>query len=123
MNETIKQINDLEKTKQKLVKKLKTEFDKELKNIFKKYPDIVSVSVAINNHEFNDGDTTSFDVYYEDLELMDSAGECIDNDEAVEAVDELIALFEQTNVIDAHESWFGGHYGEILFKRKEYLKG
>lgn len=120
MNETIKQINDLEKTKQQLVKKLKTEFDNELKDIFKKYPDIASVNVAINNYEFNDGDTTSFDVYYEDLELMDKTGECVDNEEAA---DELITLFEQTNVVDAHESWFGGHYGEILFKRKEYLKG
>jgi hypothetical protein len=119
MNETIKQIRELVKTKKTLVDKLKVELYKELKDIFIKYPDIDTVVVPVNNHEFNDGDSTSFSVYHEDLELLDTDGESIDNEDAV---NELIDLFAKTDIDNVHECWFADEYGEIVLNRKDILK-
>jgi hypothetical protein len=45
----------------------------------------------------------------------------IDNDHAI--YEEIIELFESTNIDNIHELWYCEEYGDIELSRKEILKG
>lgn len=121
MKDTIKEILTINKTKEKLVSKLKKEFDLEIKKLYKKYPEVERIAIPINNHEFADGDVTSFDVYACDMIAFDKNEEEIDNDHAI--YEEIINLFESTNIDNIHELWYCEEYGDIEIYRKTILKG
>ena len=121
MKETIKEILALNKTKEKLVSKLKKEFNNEVKDLLKKYPEVERIAIPINNHEFADGDVTSFDVYACDMIAFDKNGWEIDNDHAI--YEEIIDLFKSTNIDNIHELWYCEEYGDIEIYRKTILKG
>lgn len=121
MKDTIKEILTLNKTKEKLMSKLKKEFDNEIKDLFKKYPEVDRIAIPINNHEYSDGDVTSFNVYACDMIAFDKNEEEIDNDHAIYT--EIIDLFESTEIDNIHESWYSEEYGDIEMYRKTILKG
>lgn len=121
MKDTIKEILALNKTKEKLVSKLKKEFDNKIKDLFKKYPEVDRIAIPINNHEYNDGDDTSFEVYACDMIAFDKNEDEIDSKHAIYA--EIINLFELTEIDNIHESWYSKEYGDIEMCRKTTLKG
>lgn len=121
MKDTIKEILALNKTKEKLVSKLKKEFNNEIKELFKKYPEVDRISIPINNHEYADGDATSFNVFAYDMMAFDKNEDEIDSDHAIYT--ELPDLFDLTDVENIHESWYREEYGDIEMYRKTILKG
>jgi len=121
MKDTIKEILSINKTKEKLVSQLKKEFDNEIKELFKKYPEVNRISIPINNHEYADGDATSFNVFAYDMMAFDKNENEIDSDHAIYT--ELPDLFDLTDVENIHESWYSEEYGDIGMYRKTFLKG
>ena len=65
LKETLKKIEDLNEQLYKVKNQLVTEFKSELKKIFVDNPTLDRVEMYVNNHEFNDGDATSFYIGYD----------------------------------------------------------
>lgn len=113
-----------------IVSKLKDEAEEEflanLKQLFADNPNLAQIKIRINNHEFADGDATSFSLYYEDVEVTDTESNTFerndykssdpDRNRSHPLVKVVYDLFEKYDVSDLHERIFEkeyNHYFEI----------
>jgi hypothetical protein len=108
----------------KLEIEAKEEFLSNLKQLFVDNPTLKQIKILINNHEFADGDPTSFSLYYEDVEVTDSDNntfkrndyKCSDFDRnnshpLVSAVFDLFDIYDVSNL---YELIFGDEYDSYL---------
>lgn len=123
MKDTLKKLANLETQRREIIDQLIEEFNDTLKQVFIDNPKLEKITMYVNNHEFNDGDATSFYLGWEDL-LVTIDGEEIsrDIDEGSDnpVVNNLAELFEQVQGI--HENIYGDVYGELVIEREEILK-
>jgi hypothetical protein len=127
MKESLKKIEELKNQLNAVKSELQKEFKAELKKIFVDNPTLDSVEMYINNHEFNDGDATSFYIGYEDLKIV-VEGEEVEREwdnktkEYVEnpVLESLIELFGDVQCI--HEDLYGDEYEHLSIIREEVLK-
>jgi hypothetical protein len=127
MKESLKKIEELKNQLNAVKSELQKEFKAELKKIFVDNPTLDSVEMYINNHEFNDGDATSFYIGYEDLKIV-VEGEEVEREwdnktkEYVEnpLIESLIKLFGDVECI--HEDLYGDEYEHLSIIREEVLK-
>ena len=84
--------------------------------------------MSVNNHEFNDGDATSFNIGWEDMTITVDGVEVQRkwNSKTKEYVsnpilENLTELFGQ--VQDIHENIYGDEYENLTIEREEILKG
>lgn len=130
---TLQKIDEAKEQIKQLYSTLTVEFWTHLNDIFEKYPKLESIDVGLNNHEFNDGDPTTFYMRYEDdmiRYLYDGERVCLEeikyedspsvNPDIVNVVkninDEVVRLFDTTR--DIHEKMFGDEYGELTITKK-----
>lgn len=124
MKDTLKKLAELENQRSSVIDQLSKEFNEALKQVFVDNPKLEKISMYVNNHEFNDGDATSFYLGWEDLTITVD-GEEISRDWNKGSNDPLVnnvaELFEQVQGI--HENIYGDAYGELTIEREEILKG
>ena len=127
MKESLKKIEELKNQLNAVKSELQKEFKDELKKIFVDNPTLDSIEMSLNNHEFNDGDATSFYIGYEDMNLMID-GEEVERewDNATKEykpnplLESLIELFGDTQCI--HEDLYGDEWEHLSITREEVLK-
>lgn len=128
MKDTLKKLADLENQRCEVTYQLTKEFNEALKQVFVDNPTLEKIDMSVNNHEFNDGDATSFYIGWEDMtitvdgvevqrEWKTTSKKYVSNP----ILENLTELFGQ--VQDIHENIYGDAYGEITIERKEILKG
>jgi hypothetical protein len=124
MKDTLKKLAELENQRSSVIDQLTKEFNNALKQVFVDNPKLEKISMYVNNHEFNDGDATSFYLGWEDMTVTID-GEEISRDwnkgSNNPLVNNLAELFEQVQGI--HENIYGDAYGELTIEREEILKG
>jgi hypothetical protein len=126
MKESLKKIEELKNQLNAVKSELQKEFKAELKKIFVDNPTLDSVEMYINNHEFNDGDATSFYIGYEDLKIV-VEGEEVEREwdnktkEYVEnpVLESLIELFGDVHCI--HEDLYGDEYEHLSITREDVI--
>ena len=126
MKDTLKKLEELNTQRRDLVKQLEQEFNSALKQVFVDNPKLEQISMYVNNHEFNDGDATSFYIGWEDMTISVD-GEEIQRewDRNTKAyvehplLNNLIELFGQ--VQDIHEDIYGDAYENLTIDREEIL--
>lgn len=127
MKDTLKKLANLETQRREIIDQLVEEFNATLKQVFVDNPKLERISMYVNNHEFNDGDATTFYIGWEDMTITVD-GEEIQREwdsktkEYTEnpLLDNLIELFGQ--VQDLHEDIYGEAYGDLTIEREEILK-
>lgn len=123
MKDTLKKLAELENQRSSVIDQLIKEFNEALKQVFVDNPKLEKISMYVNNHEFNDGDATSFYLGWEDLTVTID-GEEISRDwnkgSNNPVVNNVAELFEQVQGI--HENIYGDAYGELTIEREEILK-
>lgn len=127
MKESLKKIEELKNQLNTVKSELQKEFKAELKKIFVANPTLDSIEMYLNNHEFNDGDATSFYIGYEDMNLMID-GEEVERewDNATKEykpnplLESLIELFGDTQCI--HEDLYGDEWEHLSITSEEVLK-
>ena len=123
MKDTLKKLAELENQRSSVIDQLIKEFNEALKQVFVDNPKLEKISMYVNNHEFNDGDATSFYLGWEDLTVTID-GEEISRDwnkgSDNPVVNNVAELFEQVQGI--HENIYGDAYGELTIEREEILK-
>ena len=123
MKDTLKKLAELENQRSSVIDQLTKEFNEALKQVFVDNPKLEKISMYVNNHEFNDGDATSFYLGWEDLTVTID-GEEISRDwnkgSNNPVVNNVAELFEQVQGI--HENIYGDAYGELTIEREEILK-
>ena len=127
MKESLKKIEELKNQLNAVKSELQNEFKAELKKIFVANPTLDSIEMCLNNHEFNDGDATSFYIGYEDMNLMID-GEEVERewDNATKEykpnplLESLIELFGDTQCI--HEDLYGDEWEHLSITREDVLK-
>ena len=124
MKDTLKKLAELENQRREVIDQLSKEFHEALKQVFVDNPKLEKINMYVNNHEFNDGDATSFYLGWEDMTVTIN-GEEISRDwnkgSNNPVVNNLAELFEQVQGI--HENIYGEAYGELTIEREEILKG
>lgn len=123
MKETLNKIKDLNEQLIDVKKQLVAEFKAELKKIFVDNPTLDSIEMYVNNHEFNDGDTTYFEIGYEDLKIVidgDEVERDYDDNNSNPIIESLVHLFGEVQCI--HEDLYGDEYEHIVIHRKKVLK-
>lgn len=126
MKNTLKKLADLENQRQEIINQLKNEFNVALKQVFVDNPKLDKIDMYVNNHEFNDGDATSFYLGWEDMNITVDGEEVerkwdsntkkyIDNP----LLDNIIELFGQVQEI--HEDLYGDAYEHLTIDREEIL--
>lgn len=126
MKNTLKKLADLENQRQEIINQLKNEFNVALKQVFVDNPKLDKIDMYVNNHEFNDGDATSFYLGWEDMNITVDGEEVerkwdsntkkyIDNP----LLDNIIELFGQVQEI--HEDLYGDAYEHLAIDREEIL--
>ncbi len=126
MKESLKKIEELKNQLNTVKSELQKEFKAELKKIFVANPTLDSIEMYLNNHEFNDGDATSFYIGYEDMNLMID-GEEVERewDNATKEykpnplLESLIELFGDTQCI--HEDLYGDEWEHLSITREDVL--
>jgi hypothetical protein len=126
MKESLNKIEELKNQLNVVKSELQKEFKAELKKIFVDNPTLNSIEMSLNNHEFNDGDATSFYIGYEDMNLMID-GEEVERewDNATKEykpnplLETLIELFGDTQCI--HEDLYGDEWEHLSITREEVL--
>jgi hypothetical protein len=126
MKDTIKKLEELNTQRYKIINQLEKEFNSTLKQVFVDNPTLEKIDMYINNHEFNDGNATSFCIGWEDMTIT------VDGDEMQREWDSktkkyvsnpilenLIDLFGQ--VEDIHEDIYGDEYENLTIDREEIL--
>ena len=108
----------------KLKIEAKEEFLSNLKQLFADNPNLNQIKIRINNHEFADGDPTSFSLYYEDVEVTDSDNNIFerndygssdpDRNRSHPLVKVVFDLFDKYDVADLYELIFGDEYNNYL---------
>jgi len=127
MKESLKKIAKLNDQLNEVKSELQKEFKAELKKIFVANPKLDSVEMYLNNHEFNDGDATSFYIGYEDMRLV-IEGEDVEREwdnatkdyKANPLLKSLVQLFGDTQCI--HEDLYGDEWEHLSITREEVLK-
>ena len=127
MKESLKKIEELNQQLFSAKSELQKEFMAELKKIFVDNPTLDSIEMYLNNHEFNDGDATSFYLGYEDLKIV-VEGEEVERewDSATKeymsnpVIESLINLFGDTQCI--HEDLYGDEWEHLSITREDVLK-
>lgn len=126
MKDTLKKLADLDNQRRSVIEQLTSEFNDALKQIFVDNPKLESIRMYASNHEFNDGDATSFYIGWEDMTIT-LDGEEVERswDRNTKAyisnplLDSLIELFGQ--VQDIHEDLYGDAYESLNIEREEIL--
>jgi len=126
MKDTIKKLEELNTQRYEIINQLVKEFNSTLKQVFVDNPTLEKIDMYINNHEFNDGNATSFHIGWEDMTIT------VDGDEMQREWDSktkkyvsnpilenLIDLFGQ--VQDIHEDIYGDEYENLTIDREEIL--
>jgi len=132
MKNIINKIEQLNEQLRTAEGELVVEFRKALQKVFKDHPDLEEISMYVNNHEFNDGDATSFHIGYEYMTVTIN-GEEVERqwDSKIkgyvkhEILDTLTELFENTQSV--HERAFGNESEYMSLDRdtvfdKNFLK-
>ena len=128
MKDTLSKLEDLNRQRKEIIDRLQDEFNDALKQVFVDNPKLESIDMYVNNHEFNDGDATSFYIGWEDMtitvdgvevqrEWNRNTKEYVSNP----ILENLIELFGQ--VQDIHENIYGDAYENLTIEREEILKG
>jgi len=126
LNEIQTEIDQLNKQIETLNSSKKEIFQSEVNRLLEKHKGKVgSVTIGMNNHEFNDGNATYFSLYVEDLALnfTDELGNEYNYDSypkkkipELELIrDEFVKFFGLFDD-DFYESIYSGKYDEIVFK-------
>ena len=128
MKDTLKKLTDLENQRREVIYQITKEFNEALKQVFVDNPKLESINMSVNNHEFNDGDATSFYIGWEDMTITVDGVEVQRkwNSKTKEYVsnpilENLTELFGQ--VQDIHENIYGDEYENLTIEREEILKG
>jgi hypothetical protein len=127
MKESLKKIEELKNQLNTVKSELQKEFKAELKKIFVDNPKLDSIEMYVNNHEFNDGDATSFYIGYEDLKIV-VEGEEVEREwdnstkeyKPNPVLESLINLFGDTQCI--HEDLYGDEWEHLSITREDVLK-
>jgi hypothetical protein len=128
MKDTLKKLTDLENQRREVIDQITKEFNDALKQVFVDNPKLESINMSVNNHEFNDGDATSFYIGWEDMtitvdgvevqrEWKTTSKKYVSNP----ILENLTELFGQ--VQDIHENIYGDEYENLTIEREEILKG
>lgn len=127
MKDTLKKLANLETQRREIIDQLVEEFNSALKQVFVDNPKLERISMYVNNHEFNDGDATTFYIGWEDMTITVDGDEIEREwDSKTQAyienplLDNLIELFGQ--VQDIHEDIYGDAYENLTIEREEILK-
>ena len=127
MKDTLKKLTDLENQRREVIHQITKEFNEALKQVFVDNPKLESINMSVNNHEFNDGDATSFNIGWEDMTITVDGVEVQRkwNSKTKEYVsnpilENLTELFGQ--VQDIHENIYGDEYENLTIEREEILK-
>ena len=127
MKDTLSKLADLNRQRKEIIDRLQDEFNDALKQVFVDNPTLEKINMSVNNHEFNDGDATSFYIGWEDMtitvdgvevqrEWNRNTKEYVSNP----ILENLIELFGQ--VQDIHENIYGDAYENLTIDREEILK-
>jgi len=127
MKDTLKKLADLENQRREVIHQITKEFNEALKQVFVDNPNLESINMSVNNHEFNDGDATSFYIGWEDMtitvdgvevqrEWKTTSKKYVSNP----ILENLTELFGQ--VQDIHENIYGDEYENLTIEREEILK-
>lgn len=127
MKDTLKKLANLETQRREIIDQLVKEFNATLKQVFVDNPKLERISMYVNNHEFNDGDATTFYIGWEDMTITVD-GEEIQREWDSKTkeynenplLDNLIELFGQVESL--HEDIYGEAYGDLTIEREEILK-
>ena len=122
MKDTLKKLTDLENQRREVIHQITKEFNEALKQVFVDNSKLESINMSVNNHEFNDGDATSFYIGWEDMtitvdgvevqrEWKTTSKKYVSNP----ILENLTELFGQ--VQDIHEN------ENLTIEREEILKG
>ena len=127
MKDTLKKLTDLENQRREVIHQITKEFNEALKQVFVDNSKLESINMSVNNHEFNDGDATSFNIGWEDMTITVDGVEVQRkwNSKTKEYVsnpilENLTELFGQ--VQDIHENIYGDAYEDLTIDREEILK-
>ena len=127
MKESLKKIEELKNQLNVVKSELQKEFKAELKKIFVDNPTLDSIEMSLNNHEFNDGDATSFNIGFEDLNLVVEGEEVHREYDGVNGgykpnplIESLIELFGDVHCI--HEDLYGDEWEHLSITREDVLK-
>ena len=127
MKDTLKKLTDLENQRREVIHQITKEFNEALKQVFVDNSKLESINMSVNNHEFNDGDATSFNIGWEDMTITVDGVEVQRkwNSKTKEYVsnpilENLTELFGQ--VQDIHENIYGDEYENLTIEREEILK-
>ena len=127
MKDTLSKLADLNRQHKEIIDRLQDEFNDALKQVFVDNPKLESIDMYVNNHEFNDGDATSFYIGWEDMTITVDGVEVQRewNRKTTEYVsnpilENLTELFDQ--VQDIHENIYGDAYENLTIEREEILK-
>jgi hypothetical protein len=119
------EISALKKQEGKLLDDMKKVFCEELCKIFEDNPLLEEISMYRNNHEFNDGDPTSFYLGYDDMTITIDGNEIEHEygDEKHPLTEKLVCLFANTQ--DIHEMLFSDDCGRLSINERsaKRLKG
>jgi hypothetical protein len=126
MRNTLNKLAEIETQRQTIIEQLLKEFNQALKQVFIDNPKLEKIRMYVDNHEFNDGDATTFYIGWEDMTITVD-GEEIQRewDSKTKAytenalLDNLIELFGQ--VQDIHEDLYGDAYESLTIDREEIL--
>ena len=128
MKDTLSKLADLNRQREEIIDRLQDEFNDALKQVFVDNPKLESIDMYVNNHEFNDGDATSFYIGWEDMTIivdgveMQREWDRTTKDYVSNPIlENLIELFGQ--VQDIHENIYGDAYENLTIEREEILKG
>jgi hypothetical protein len=128
MKDTLSKLADLNRQRKEIIDRLQDEFNDALKQVFVDNLKLESIDMYVNNHEFNDGDATSFYIGWEDMTITVDGVEVqrewnLKTKEYVSnpILENLIELFGQ--VQDIHENIYGDAYENLTIEREEILKG
>ena len=127
MKDTLSKLEDLNRQRKEIIDRLQDEFNDALKQVFVDNPTLEKINMSVNNHEFNDGDATSFYIGWEDMtitvdgvevqrEWNRNTKEYVSNP----ILENLTELFGQ--VQDIHENIYGDAYENLTIEREEILK-
>ena len=127
MKDTLSKLADLNRQRKEIIDRLQDEFNDALKQVFVDNPTLEKINMSVNNHEFNDGDATSFYIGWEDMtitvdgvEMQREWDRTTKNYVANPTLENVIELFGQ--VQDIHENIYGDAYEDLTIDREEILK-
>ena len=127
MKDTLKKLEEINTQYRVIIEQLEQEFNSALKQVFVDNPKLESISMYVNNHEFNDGDATTFYIGWEDMtitvdgvEMQREWDRTTKNYVPNPTLENVIELFGQ--VQDIHEDIYGDAYENLTIDREEILK-